>query len=548
MSSLTYIPNRVLDINGVADGASIYVYQSGTTTPISLYLDKACTVPTTNPYVVALGAAVPTLYYNYTGDIRRRVVSLSGSVDDQDPYAHVITSTDITYKTFQDFGAKGDATVTGGGTDDTAAIQAAINWAGGAQARAIYMSHDLFLCGNITIPPYVTIVGGSRQCSGFVVKTGTTGKWFTDNGSATKICLENIVFYCRSLTGLTDGVNLGNNVTPHGSEGILRNLWIRDAVEGYGLNYNGNVGFVDTITLQNCKFPLKARGSANHFENIVCMQAGVNAAVKATAIGADLSAAYIRGLHIEAPADGSKPLLMTGDCHVKDLMISNTAGNTFSHLIEVDTTNYVDWSIEGMRCLPNPSTVTITNGCIKIGSSFFGGTNPVAFSGSNWGKARHVTSGELTLRYAQLQMFRVFITNTAGTLQHRIGSSTSSATSTGNYNNKINNASITLTNTPTGGSAFMAGASISSGGLFTLDTAGVPTNADVQAIVHVGANTTGTALTAMAFVAPVTIGGVSQNRLYLQLYNETTGAAVPITTANIPAGTSVYVTVWAWVL
>lgn len=92
---ITYIPNRVIDANGIADGASIYVYQTGSTTPISIYLDEALTTPTTNPYVVASGAIVPPLYHNYSGNVRVRVVSDDGSVPlDEDPY-YLTTYTDL---------------------------------------------------------------------------------------------------------------------------------------------------------------------------------------------------------------------------------------------------------------------------------------------------------------------------------------------------------------------------------------------------------------------------------------------------------------------
>ncbi len=96
MTRLTYIPHRVIDTDGIADGAALYVYETGTTTPISLYSDAACTVPVTNPYVVASGAAVPTLYYNHSGDVRFKVVSNTGEVErDEDPYDPVVLTSDL---------------------------------------------------------------------------------------------------------------------------------------------------------------------------------------------------------------------------------------------------------------------------------------------------------------------------------------------------------------------------------------------------------------------------------------------------------------------
>lgn len=87
MTRITYIPNRVIDINGISDGANLYVYQAGTTTPVSIYSDEDLTTPVSNPYPVSAGAAVPPLFHGYSGLIRLRVVASDGSVPmDEDPY------------------------------------------------------------------------------------------------------------------------------------------------------------------------------------------------------------------------------------------------------------------------------------------------------------------------------------------------------------------------------------------------------------------------------------------------------------------------------
>lgn len=95
MARITYIPHRVIDLNGIADGASIYVYQSGTTTPITIYSNPTFTTPLSNPYVVATGASVPPIYVNYSGDIRLYIVSNSGDIYDEDPYATFIQSGEV---------------------------------------------------------------------------------------------------------------------------------------------------------------------------------------------------------------------------------------------------------------------------------------------------------------------------------------------------------------------------------------------------------------------------------------------------------------------
>jgi hypothetical protein len=96
MTRITYFPNRVIDSDGIADGASIYVYQTGTTTLVSLFSDAGLSVPVANPYVLAAGAVVPPLYHSYAGNIRLYVVSDSGDVTDVDPYPLFLSDGDVT--------------------------------------------------------------------------------------------------------------------------------------------------------------------------------------------------------------------------------------------------------------------------------------------------------------------------------------------------------------------------------------------------------------------------------------------------------------------
>lgn len=87
MPRFTYIPNRVIDSNGIADGASVYVYLASTTTPVTIYADEALTTPLSNPVVVPAGSAVPPIYYDTDLSVRVRVVAVDGTVvSDDNPY------------------------------------------------------------------------------------------------------------------------------------------------------------------------------------------------------------------------------------------------------------------------------------------------------------------------------------------------------------------------------------------------------------------------------------------------------------------------------
>ena len=89
---IPYIPNRVIDTNGISDGATIDVFQTGTTTRVSIYSDEALTTPLANPYTVVAGAAVPAIYHGEGANIRVRVKQSDGTtISDDDPFEAPVT-------------------------------------------------------------------------------------------------------------------------------------------------------------------------------------------------------------------------------------------------------------------------------------------------------------------------------------------------------------------------------------------------------------------------------------------------------------------------
>ena len=122
MTRLAYIPNRIIDHNGIADGATVHVYLSGTTTHVNLYSDAEMTVPMANPFTVAAGAVFPTVYYDSSVDIKLTIVSaLDDSIEEYDPYNPLSVSVNSPIVSVKTYGATGD-----GVTDDSAAFVAAI--------------------------------------------------------------------------------------------------------------------------------------------------------------------------------------------------------------------------------------------------------------------------------------------------------------------------------------------------------------------------------------------------------------------------------------
>lgn len=97
-SRYLYIPNRVIDQNGISDGASLYFYEAGTTTLIDIFSDIDLTAPLANPVVVPAGAAVPQVYYEDGSAIRVYIVDEDGQeIDDQDPWdpSPLVSSTEL---------------------------------------------------------------------------------------------------------------------------------------------------------------------------------------------------------------------------------------------------------------------------------------------------------------------------------------------------------------------------------------------------------------------------------------------------------------------
>ncbi|OWQ98024.1 SGNH/GDSL hydrolase family protein [Sphingopyxis witflariensis] len=97
MARYNYIPNRVIDTNGISDGASIFFYLSGTTTKISIYSTDDLSTPIANPHIVPAGAEVIPIYFAQDPeDIRVRVVSDRGEViSDDDPYDDFVTGSEL---------------------------------------------------------------------------------------------------------------------------------------------------------------------------------------------------------------------------------------------------------------------------------------------------------------------------------------------------------------------------------------------------------------------------------------------------------------------
>lgn len=217
----TYIPNRVIDSNGISDGASIAFYTTGTTTPATIYTSSTLSTPRANPVVVGAGAAVPDIWLDPAVTYRRVITYSDGSTLDTDPWQGLAAG-DIglpalspggVARTVQakmrdievspeDFGAVGDVAepavtdTTATGTDDILALEKArdylVSIGGGriklAPGKYYGISRDFVIEAN-----NVSIEGqNSRGCGIVALTSGTFTKAVVRVGGAAT-CYSNVL-------------------------------------------------------------------------------------------------------------------------------------------------------------------------------------------------------------------------------------------------------------------------------------------------------------------------------------------------------------------
>jgi len=206
-AELITLPFRpVINTRGVLEpGALLDVFQTGTTTRISVFADADLSVELTNPVVADSAGVLPTVYWDNAQAIRVRLRLANGStLAEADPYySDGLSSTDLSFtptgtgavaRTVQaklretvsakDFGAVGD-----GVADDTAAIQAAIDAAAAAGPVLHVPAGTYRLTSPVEVPAGGVIEGvsGLYMANTFSGRTvfhiDHTGKGFTCTGA-----------------------------------------------------------------------------------------------------------------------------------------------------------------------------------------------------------------------------------------------------------------------------------------------------------------------------------------------------------------------------
>lgn len=421
--------------------------------------------------------------------------------------------------------------------DLTTALQNAIDWQAAAELRAIHVP-GFIACSNITLRNSTTLIGDGRQTSGFVALTGTAGKWFSAL-DAQKNIQKDLAFYGRDQPGMTHIMELVAGQA--GTEGFVEGCWYRDCINGYAFLCDGNVYYVRNCTFESAKYLFTGTGTGNKAENITLMQAGHNldaGSGAADAYALDINGWQIDRLHVEAPnLICDVPVRMTGDCMIQKMTISPSASpgetSTWKSIIEVDQTNYLDWSVSDVM-IYNPSRIAVTEpGVLRYGNPttpsfrYYGGKQAVNLSGMHISHGLMAHNAKLDLGAARFQALSVRLTKSGGVVSHRIRNSSASDDPNGVFQSRITGASKDLVTTPTGGNPFVNGGSILTSGNFVFDTsAQVPDRTAL--IANVAFNNTGTAYTAWPYIADTTVNGITQKRLILE-FRDANGTLLPAT-------------------
>ncbi|MFS0820753.1 glycosyl hydrolase family 28-related protein [Bacillus sp. 1P02SD] len=230
-----------------------------------------------------------------------------------------------------------------GVTDDTVAIQNLINSLinNGAGQGKIIVPKGTAIISNIVLPPGIVLTGVGRHTSILKGKVGSTGKMVTDNGNAAKIIITDLQLHGNNQNYLKL-LDLGNNGIQFGTEGYIENLFARDCPSADAYDINGNVAFLNKLSILYCKSGLVLKGASNRVRDIVTLGN--------TAYGIQNSSVYslFDGIEVEAPSATCVPFSTTSaDITINSLLVSIGSNTHIENLVHLNTTE-MRFSLQGL--------------------------------------------------------------------------------------------------------------------------------------------------------------------------------------------------------
>lgn len=259
------------------------------------------------------------------------------------------------------FGAKGD-----GVTDDTAAIQAAIDAAAALTLHGVvYFPRGDYSVSNLVITANGITLQGDTITDTSIIRgrAGSTGYLITDAGNASKICMRQLYVTGNNVAGYTALIRLGHNTNPAGTEGELVSVWARDAANAIGFDISGNVMRLTRCTSQSVKSCLVMTGDANKiidFTGAIFSEYGIRL------VG---TANTVIGVELESPDAAAVPLRVENGYNcIYGIVFSLTNGVNTTDLISSTTAPLV------VIAASKANLGTFTNFMTHVGTAYPGAT------------------------------------------------------------------------------------------------------------------------------------------------------------------------------
>lgn len=435
--------------------------------------------------------------------------------------------------------------------DVAGAIQAALDDAtqSGSTGKgfAVFMPSGTYRIGStLSIANQTILYGAGRNQTGIRPTSGFTGVMITDKGNASKVVLRDFRIDGQGVAGVTDLIKMGYGAEPLGG-GEWNNLFLYGGSVGSpaagitGINAVTNVFTFTEIEAGFCGTDFKLGPNSGVTTYTRCFTIG------AVNFGFELNgSAAIKDCEIEAPGAACIGVYASRETVISNLTYSTATAVTNPFAIEIDALCPM-FVMEGFVHTPGAGA-TLT-AVIKDNRAGF----PI-----NWGpttgtlKNVSLLSDNLYLGTAgyyiqnqQRQLFLFRIQNTAGTIQHQIGS-LRDVTSDSSFANKISGATSTLSNTPSGtdaSTAFVAGAKISSANksIVIFNTASQTNAVNWSGFATVTYNNSTTALNVFVTTSSFNVNGVTRTYLIAQFTNAATGTDYDLTTLPSSQGVTIAV-------
>jgi hypothetical protein len=412
---------------------------------------------------------------------------------------------------------------------------------------AVFMPSGTYRIGStLSVPNGTVLYGAGRNQTGIRPTSGFTGVMITDKGNASKVVLRDFRIDGQGVAGVTDLIKMGYNAEPLGGA-EWNNLFLYGGTVGSpasgitGINAVTNVFTFTEIEAGFCGTDFKLGPNSGVTTYTRCFT------ISAVNYGFQLNGtAAIKDCEIEAPGAACIGVYASRETVISNLTYSQAAGITNPYAIEIDASCPM-FVMEGFVHIFDTGA-TLTN-VIKDNRSGYP---------TNWGNAPgtlknvSIVSDNLFLGTAgyyiqnqQRQLFQFRIQNTAGTIQHQIGS-LRDVTSDSSFANKISGATSTLSNTPSGtdaSTAFVAGAKISSANksIVIFNTASQTNTVNWSGFATVNYNNSTTALNVSITTSTFNVNGVTRVYLIAQFTNAATGVDYDLTTIPSSQGVTIAV-------